>query len=38
VDFEEIIFPDEVHDFLLFQHWIVSIKAADAFFERKLRH
>jgi dipeptidyl aminopeptidase/acylaminoacyl peptidase len=38
VDFEEIIFPDEVHDFLLFEHWIVSIKAADEFFDRKLRH
>ena len=38
VDFEEIVFPDEVHDFLLFKHWIVSMKAADEFFDRKLRH
>lgn len=29
VDFEEIVFPDEVHDFLLFKHWIVTMKAAD---------
>lgn len=36
VEFEELIFPDEVHDFLLFQHWIVSIKAADGFLDRKL--
>ena len=37
-DFEEIIFPAEVHDFLLFKHWIVSMEAADEFFDRKLRH
>jgi dipeptidyl aminopeptidase/acylaminoacyl peptidase len=38
VEFEEIVFPDEVHDFLLFKHWIVSMKAAGEFFDRKLRH
>jgi dipeptidyl aminopeptidase/acylaminoacyl peptidase len=37
VDIEELIFPDEVHDFLRFEHWIVSTKAADSFFDRKLR-
>jgi dipeptidyl aminopeptidase/acylaminoacyl peptidase len=37
VQFEELIFPDEVHDFLWFQHWIVSMKAADEFLDRKLR-
>jgi dipeptidyl aminopeptidase/acylaminoacyl peptidase len=37
VEFEEIVFPDEVHDFLWFEHWIVSLKAADEFFDRKLR-
>ena len=31
------IFPDEVHDFLWFQHWIVAAKAAEDFFDRKLR-
>lgn len=36
VEFEELIFPDEVHDFLWFQHWIISAKAADDFFDRKL--
>jgi len=36
VEFEDLIFPDEVHDFLWWQHWIVSMKAADAFFDRKL--
>ncbi len=38
VPFEELIFPDEVHDFLWFEHWIVGLKAADEFFDRKLRH
>lgn len=37
VDFEELVFPDEVHDFLWFDHWIVSLKAADEFLDRKLR-
>ncbi|MBZ5603406.1 MAG: prolyl oligopeptidase family serine peptidase [Acidobacteriia bacterium] len=37
VDLEELIFPDEVHDFLRFEHWIIASKAADAFFDRKLR-
>jgi len=38
VPFEELIFPDEVHDYLWFEHWIMGLKAADDFFERKLRH
>jgi dipeptidyl aminopeptidase/acylaminoacyl peptidase len=38
VPFEEMIFPDEVHDYLLFHHWIVGLKAGDEFFDRKLRH
>jgi dipeptidyl aminopeptidase/acylaminoacyl peptidase len=38
VDFEELIFPDELHDFLLEEHWVKAMKAADSFFERKLRH
>ena len=37
VEFEELIFPDEVHDYLLFRHWIMASKAADEFFDRKLR-
>jgi len=37
VDFEELIFPDEVHDFLLYHHWVEATKAADSFFDRKLR-
>jgi dipeptidyl aminopeptidase/acylaminoacyl peptidase len=38
VPFEELVFPDEVHDFLWFHHWIVSMKAADEFLDRKLHH
>ena len=38
VQFEELIFPDDIHDFLLEEHWVNAMKAADAFFERKLRH
>jgi dipeptidyl aminopeptidase/acylaminoacyl peptidase len=37
IEFEEMIFPDEVHDFLWFRHWTESFKAADEFFDRKLR-
>jgi dipeptidyl aminopeptidase/acylaminoacyl peptidase len=37
VDFEELIFPDDIHDFLLEEHWVKAMKAADAFFDRKLR-
>jgi dipeptidyl aminopeptidase/acylaminoacyl peptidase len=38
VQFEELIFPDELHDFLLEEHWVTVMKAADNFFDRKLRH
>jgi dipeptidyl aminopeptidase/acylaminoacyl peptidase len=37
VDFEELIFPDEIHDFLMHRHWVEAYKAAVDFFERKLR-
>ena len=38
VYFEELVFPDEVHNFLLFRHWIEATKAAENFLNRKLRH
>ena len=38
VDFEELIFPDDIHDFLLLENWVHAMKAADDFFDRKLRH
>src|SRR5436309_8809142 len=32
---EELIFPDDVHDFLLLEHWPRAMHAADEFFSRK---
>ena len=37
VYFEELIFPDEIHDFLLHNNWVRAYTAAADFFERKLR-
>ncbi|MGE0455790.1 MAG: prolyl oligopeptidase family serine peptidase [Vicinamibacteria bacterium] len=36
VDFEELIFPDEVHDFLIQSRWLQAMERADAFFARRL--
>ncbi len=37
VHYELIVFPDEVHDFLVFQRWLKTFNAADDFFNRFLR-
>jgi dipeptidyl aminopeptidase/acylaminoacyl peptidase len=37
VQFEELIIPDEIHDFLMHQHWLEAYKATADFFARKLR-
>jgi len=37
VYFEQLIFPDEVHGFLLHKNWLKAYKAAFDFFERKLK-
>ena len=37
VEFEELVFPDEIHDFLTHAHWLQAYQAAADFFERKLR-
>ena len=37
VDVEELIFPDEVHEFLLHKDWLAAYTAAAAFFERTLK-
>jgi dipeptidyl aminopeptidase/acylaminoacyl peptidase len=37
VEIEQIIFPDEIHDFLLWRTWIKAYKAAAEFFDRKLQ-
>jgi dipeptidyl aminopeptidase/acylaminoacyl peptidase len=36
VDFEELIFPDEIHDFLLRRDWVRAYSAAQDFLQRKL--
>ncbi|MGD8322185.1 MAG: prolyl oligopeptidase family serine peptidase, partial [Gemmatimonadota bacterium] len=36
VDFEELIFPDEVHGFLLHRSWVAAYEAALDFLDRKL--
>ena len=37
IPFEELIFPNEIHDFLLARHWVESYKATAEFFARKLQ-
>ena len=37
VEFEEIVFPDEVHDFLLQKNWLRAYHAASDFLDRKLK-
>ena len=36
VYFEELVFPDEVHGFLLHSNWVAAYEAADDFFQRML--
>jgi len=36
VDFEELIFPDEIHDFLLHRDWVRAYNASAEFLGRKL--
>ena len=37
VPFEELIFPDEIHEFLLWRNWINAYAAEADFFNRKLK-
>jgi len=36
VQFEELVIPNEIHDFLMHQHWVEAYKATAGFFSRKL--
>jgi len=36
-EFEELIFPGEIHDFLLLEHWVQAMKAGADFLDRKLK-
>ena len=37
IEFEELVFPDEVHDFLRHQDWLRAFHAASDFFDRHLK-
>jgi len=37
VEFQQIVFPDEVHDFLTHEHWLAAYHAASDFFDSHLR-
>jgi len=36
VELQELIFPDEVHDFLLHRHWVDAYRASAEFFDKHL--
>jgi dipeptidyl aminopeptidase/acylaminoacyl peptidase len=36
VEVEQLVFPDEIHDFLTHAHWLEAYHAAVEFFDRKL--
>jgi dipeptidyl aminopeptidase/acylaminoacyl peptidase len=38
VQFEQIVFPDEVHDFLMWRSWVKAYKAEAEYFDRKLKN
>jgi dipeptidyl aminopeptidase/acylaminoacyl peptidase len=35
VSIEQLIFPDDVHDFLLYRHWLEAYQATNDFFDRQ---
>jgi dipeptidyl aminopeptidase/acylaminoacyl peptidase len=37
IPYRELVFPGERHSFLLHAHWLASFRAADAFFEERLK-
>jgi dipeptidyl aminopeptidase/acylaminoacyl peptidase len=37
VDFEELIYPDEIHDFLRHQSWVRAYSASGDFLDRHLK-
>jgi dipeptidyl aminopeptidase/acylaminoacyl peptidase len=36
VPFEQVVYPDEVHDFLLFRNWLAIYSATVDFFDRRM--
>src|SRR5262249_43233837 len=37
VDFEQVVYPDDIHDFLLWRNWVDSYKRMGDYFDRKLK-
>jgi dipeptidyl aminopeptidase/acylaminoacyl peptidase len=37
VEVDQLVFPDDIHDFLTHAHWLAAYQAAADFFERRLR-
>ena len=37
VYFEQLIFPNEIHDFLLYRDWLAAYEASADFFQRKMK-
>jgi dipeptidyl aminopeptidase/acylaminoacyl peptidase len=37
VSFEELVFPDDIHDFLMWKHWMRAYAATADFFDRRLK-
>jgi dipeptidyl aminopeptidase/acylaminoacyl peptidase len=37
VEVEELVFADEVHDFLVHRHWVEAYKRTAEFLERRLK-
>lgn len=38
VEYEQLVFPDEVHGFLLHRNWVAAFEATLSFFDRKLKN
>jgi len=37
VEIEQLVFPDDVHDFLLHRNWVAAYHAAGDFFDRHFK-
>ncbi len=37
VAFEQLVFPDEIHDFLLHKTWLAAYRASSDFFDRHFK-
>jgi dipeptidyl aminopeptidase/acylaminoacyl peptidase len=37
VELEELVYPDEIHDFLLHRHWVEAYRRTAEFLEKKLK-